>query len=224
VLVVDDEEPFAGVVASYLEREGMQVDMAFTGPDAIAKARSIDPDLVVLDVMLPGFDGIEVCLQLRTFTDAYVIMLTARDTEMDKVQALSVGADDYMVKPFSARELVARAKAMLRRPRSTMGATGETPAVMQVENLRVDPVSRTVTINQEAVDLTRTEFDILAVLTSQPNAAFTRQQILEAVWGENWYGDEHVVDVHVAHIRQKIADESLIRTVRGIGYGMGQAR
>lgn len=220
VLVVDDEVPFAKVVTSYLEREGMTVGLAFDGPTAVEVAQSTRPDLVVLDIMLPGIDGIEVCRQLRTFTDAYIIMLTARDTEMDKVVALSVGADDYMVKPLSARELVARAKAMLRRPRTDPQTPGHTPRTMQVAGISIDPMARTVTINDAAVDLTRTEFDILAVLASQPTVAFTRQQILESVWGPNWYGDEHVIDVHVGHIRQKFGDEDLIRTVRGIGYGM----
>lgn len=224
VLVVDDEAPFAMVVASYLEREGMMVELAFDGPSAVEQARAMRPDLVVLDIMLPGFDGIEVCRQLRTFTDAYVIMLTARDTETDKVVALSVGADDYMVKPLSARELVARAKAMLRRPRGALNANSEQPqTIMRIEALSVDPVARSVTLDGEPVELTRTEFDILAVLASQPSTAFTRQQILETVWGGSWYGDEHVIDVHVGHIRQKLGSEDLIRTVRGIGYGMANA-
>jgi DNA-binding response OmpR family regulator len=221
VLVVDDEMEFAKVVASYLKREGMSVELAFDGPSAIEQIRDLAPDLIVLDIMLPGLDGIEVCRQIRTFTDAYVIMLTARDTEVDKVIALSVGADDYMVKPLSARELVARAKAMLRRPRKDPAPTGTPEAeVMQVDMLCVDPTARTVTVAGMPVDLTRTEFDILAVLAAKPAAAFTRQQVLEQVWGGSWYGDDHVVDVHIGHIRQKLGGENLIRTVRGIGYGM----
>jgi DNA-binding response OmpR family regulator len=221
VLVVDDEVDFASVVAKYLEREGMVVELAHDGPTAVEKASSTNPDLVVLDVMLPGFDGIEVCRRLRTFTDAYVIMLTAKDTEMDKVVALSVGADDYMVKPFSARELVARAQAMLRRPRAESAADySESSAVTEVGALRVDPISRTITVAGEPVEMTRTEFDILSVLASQPATAFTRKQLLEEVWGGSWYGDEHVIDVHVGHIRQKLGSGELIRTIRGVGYGM----
>jgi DNA-binding response OmpR family regulator len=220
VLVVDDEVPFAGVVASYLEREGMSTSMAHAGPDAVTLARETDPDLVVLDIMLPGIDGIEVCRQLRTFTDAYVIMLTARDTEVDKVIALSVGADDYMVKPFSARELVARVKAMLRRPRAPQAQMTEHRVQRTIGELIIDPVAHTVRVDGNPIELTRTEFDILAVLATEPRAAFTREQVLRHVWGDNWFGDEHVVDVHVGHIRTKLGNEAWIRTVRGVGYGL----
>lgn len=220
VLVVADEVEFASVVASYLKREGMHVELAFDGPTAITQARDRSPDLIVLDIMLPGLDGIEVCRQIRQFSDAYVIMLTARDTETDKVVALSAGADDYMVKPLSARELVARAKAMLRRPRQPDQIDVGTNQVLEVDTVRIDPTSRTVTLAGNAVELTRTEFDILAVLASRPAAAFSREQILEQVWGGSWYGDDHVVDVHVGHIRQKLGTSDLIRTVRGVGYGM----
>jgi DNA-binding response OmpR family regulator len=206
VLVVDDERTLAGVVAGYLQREGFRVDLAYDGPDAVEQARAHRPDLIVLDVMLPGFDGIEVCRQLRTFTDAYIIMLTARDEEVDKVIGLSVGADDYLVKPFSPRELIARVRAMLRRPRADSSTEQPSAAVVPL-------------------DLTRTEFDLLATLAARPRAAFTRRQLLDAVWGAGWYGDEHVVDVHVAHLRAKLGDDAAeptyIRTVRGVGYGLG---
>ena len=223
VLVVDDEVPLATVVASYLDREGFTVDLAHTGPEAVDQARALRPDLIVLDLMLPGFDGVEACRQIRTFTDAYIIMLTARDDETDKVIALSVGADDYIVKPFSPRELIARTKAMLRRPRTP---TEPEPApVLTVGGLVVDPDARTVTVDGDAVDLTRTEFDILATLAARPRSAFTRRQLIESVWGGEWYGDEHVVDVHVGHLRRKLNDDAndphYVRTVRGVGYGMG---
>jgi DNA-binding response OmpR family regulator len=223
VLVVDDEVPLAKVVASYLVREGFTVDLAHDGPTAVEQARTLRPDLIVLDLMLPGFDGVEACRQIRTFTDAYVIMLTARDDETDKVVALSVGADDYIVKPFSPRELIARTKAMLRRPR--VPAEPEPVPALVVGGLVVDPDARAVTVDGQPVELTRTEFDILAALASRPKSAFNRAQIIEHVWGGEWFGDEHVVDVHVGHLRRKLGDDAaeprFVRTVRGVGYGMG---
>ena len=226
VLVVDDERALAGVIASYLTREGFEVDLAHDGPSAVDQARRNPPDLVVLDVMLPGFDGIEVCRQLRSFTDAYVIMLTARDEEVDKIIGLSVGADDYLVKPFSPRELIARVRAMLRRPRATATTAGPGQApTLRFADVVLDPESRQVTRAGTQIDLTRTEFDLLATLAERPRAAFTRRQLLDAVWGQGWYGDEHVVDVHVAHLRAKLGDDATeptyIRTVRGVGYGLG---
>lgn len=226
VLVVDDEKPLATVIAGYLEREGFHVTSAYDGPSAVEQARRDRPELIVLDVMLPGFDGIEVCRQLRTFTDAYVIMLTARDEEVDKVVGLSVGADDYLVKPFSPRELIARIRAMLRRPRTTSAAgSAESSTPVTFADVVVDLEARQVTRAGMRIELTRTEFDLFATLASRPRAAFTRRQLLDAAWGEGWYGDEHVVDVHIAHLRSKIGDDAAspryIRTVRGVGYGLG---
>lgn len=222
VLVVDDEAPLAKVVASYFEREGFAVTLAHDGHTAVELARSASPALIVLDWMLPGFDGLEACRQIRTFTDAYVIMLTARDDETDKVIALSVGADDYIVKPFSPRELIARAKAMLRRPR-TEPTTEAKP--ISIGALSLDLEARTVFVDEQAIDLTRTEFDLLAAMAMRPKMAFDRRQLLDEVWGGEWFGDEHVVDVHVAHLRRKLGDDPanprFIRTVRGVGYGMG---
>jgi DNA-binding response OmpR family regulator len=222
VLVVDDEVPLTSVVGSYLEREGFAVSVAHTGPDAVDRARTERPDLVILDLMLPGFDGVEACRQMRTFTDAYIIMLTARDEEVDKVLALSMGADDYLVKPFSPRELIARVRAMLRRPRTSPEEPSEAIAI---GGLLLDPEARTVTVDGLLIDLTRTEFDLLAAMAARPKAALTRRQLIDAVWGENWYGDDHVVDVHVGHLRTKLGDNAaeprFLRTVRGVGYGMG---
>ena len=229
-LVVDDEVPLAGVVASYLEREHFEVAVAHNGVDALTLARESDPDVVVLDLALPGIDGLEVCRQLRTFSDAYVVMLTARDTEMDTVIGLSVGADDYVTKPFSPRELVARIRAMLRRPRSTADDrdTQKDQAPRVFGPLRIDTASRQVHVEDEPVALTRTEFDVLAALSSRPRVVFSRRQLIEAVWGESWVGDEHVVDVHVGHLRRKLADDAAeqryVVTVRGIGYRMGGGR
>ena len=234
-LVVDDEVPLAEVVASYLKRDMFEVSLAHSGADAVAMARDIDPDVVVLDIALPGIDGLEVCRQLRTFSDAYVVMLTARDTELDTIVGLSVGADDYVTKPFSPRELVARIRAMLRRPRSvaaqatvtaTHASAGPPPRVFGP--LSIDLGSRQVFVEGEPVVLTRTEFDVLAALSSRPGIVFSRRQLLEAVWGDTWVGNEHLVDVHVGHLRRKLGDDPAapryVITVRGIGYRMGSGK
>ncbi len=222
VLVVDDEVALARVVSGYLEKEGFDVVQAHDGPSAVELARSRKPELIVLDVMLPGFDGVEVCRQVRQFTDAYVIMLTARDEEVDKIVGLSVGADDYLVKPFSPRELIARVRAMLRRPR----AVPSEPAPRTIGDLRIDEESRTVTVAGERVELTRTEFDLLATMAGRPRLAFSRRQLIDEVWGSDWFGDEHLVDVHIGHLRRKLGDEvgepRYVRTVRGVGYGMAE--
>lgn len=222
VLVVDDEMPLTGVVGSYLEREGFDVAVAHTGPDAVDRAREGAPMLIVLDIMLPGFDGIEACRQIRQFSDAYIIMLTARDEEMDKVLGLSMGADDYLVKPFSPRELIARVRAMLRRPRTA--SNNDTAELYTVGTLTMDAQGRNLTLDGHEVELTRTEFDLLAAMMARPRAVLTRRQMIDAVWGPGWYGDEHVVDVHIGHVREKIGDAAaeprFIRTVRGVGYGM----
>jgi DNA-binding response OmpR family regulator len=226
VLVVEDETELAAVVASYFEREGYLVDTALDGPTAVEKARIGTPDLIVLDLMLPGFDGIEVCRQVRTFSDAYVLMLTARDEEIDKVVGFAVGADDYLVKPFSPRELIARATAILRRPRNqgNGGALAAPSTERHFGNLTIDPDSRIVTVDDVVVDLTRTEFDLLEIITEKPKNVLSRRQLLESVWGGEWYGEIHVVDVHIGHLRKKLASagvsDEIIRTVRGIGYGM----
>ncbi len=230
-LVVDDERPLAAVVASYLEREHFEVAVAYNGVDALTLAREIDPDVVVLDLGLPGMDGIEVCRQLRTFSDAYVVMLTARSAEVDTIIGLSVGADDYVTKPFSPRELMARIRAMLRRPRKAPGYEtpspdrGEEQAPRAFGALRIDVAGREVCLGEHPVMLTRTEFDVLAVLSSRPGMAFSRRQLIEAVWGESWVGNEHLVDVHVGHLRRKLGDDPTapryVTTVRGIGYRMG---
>jgi DNA-binding response OmpR family regulator len=225
-LVVDDEVPLANVVASYLEREHFEVSVAHNGQDAVSLAREIDPDVVVLDLALPGIDGVEACRQLRTFSDAYVVMLTARDTEMDTIIGLSVGADDYVTKPFSPRELVARIRAMLRRPRTVSAATDADVVPDRVFGaLRIDVAGREVFIDDEPITLTRTEFDVLAALSARPGVVLSRRQLLDAVWTESWVGNEHLVDVHVGHLRRKLGDDPAapryVITVRGVGYRMG---
>jgi DNA-binding response OmpR family regulator len=232
-LVVDDEIPLASVVASYLEREHFEVSVAHNGRDAVTMAREIDPDVVVLDLALPGIDGIEACRQLRTFSDAYVVMLTARDTEMDTIIGLSVGADDYVTKPFSPRELVARIRAMLRRPRSVSTATEAEAARDQPPSrvfgpLRIDIAGREVFIEDQPITLTRTEFDVLAALSARPGVVLSRRQLLDAVWAESWVGNEHLVDVHIGHLRRKLGDDPTdpryVMTVRGVGYRMGSGK
>ncbi len=242
VLLVDDEPPIAELVRGYLERDGMEVHWRADGIAGLAAVRDLAPDVVVLDVMLPGLDGFEVCRQLRTFSDAYVLMLTARTDEIDRVVGLSVGADDYVVKPFSPRELVARIKALLRRPRVGAGqlrvaaaATGratQSTAPSDDEgstvngwtrgDLTVDLRRRTVTLRGAPVDLTALEFELLALLSREPGVVFTRQQLLDHVWGVDFVGDEHVVDVHVANLRRRLGEDAArpahIETVRGVGY------
>ena len=223
VLVVEDEDTIRRVIVGYLQQEAYEVTEAADGHTAVVLARSHTPEVIVLDLGLPGIDGIEVCRQVRAFTDAYIIMLTARGDEVDKLIGLSVGADDYLTKPFSPRELVARIKVMLRRPRSS--ADTADALVRAFGDLRIDPESREVMLAGVPVDLTRTEFDILDLLSENPRRVHSRAVIIDQVWGQGWVGDERVVDVHVAHIRAKLADDvtdpQYLLTVRGVGFKMG---
>jgi DNA-binding response OmpR family regulator len=222
VLVVEDDPSISRLVASYLEQEGFTVDVAADGETGVDLARARRPDVIVLDLMLPGMDGIEVCRRIRTFSEAYIIMLTARTEEIDRLIGLSVGADDYLGKPFSPRELVARVKAMLRRPRAG-DVSAEPPR--RFGALQIDPVAREVRLGGDLVDLTRTEFDVLEALSTRPRMVFARRRLLEQVWGEDWFGDDHVIEVHVANLRRKLDDDPqsprFICTVRGVGYRMG---
>ena len=224
-LVVEDEIALASLLGSYLQRGGFEVHVVHDGLVAVARSREVDPDVIVLDLGLPGLDGIEVCREIRTFTDAYVVILTARSEEVDTLIGLSVGADDYLTKPFSPRELMARVDAMLRRPRTRPhGPAGE--AELRVFGpLTLDAAGREVWVDGVPVPLTRTEFDLLAVLSQRPGMVFTRRQLIDAVWGAEWVSDEHLVDVHIGHLRHKLADDAaeprFVRTVRGIGYRMG---
>jgi DNA-binding response OmpR family regulator len=228
-LIVDDEAPLADVVASYLKRELFEVHVAHDGHGALTLAREVDPDVVILDIGLPGVDGIEVCRQLRAFSDAYVIMLTARDTEVDTIVGLSVGADDYVTKPFSPRELVARVRAVLRRPRRTATSSPDLEQGLHPPHifgaLRINVDSREVHIDDTPIMLTRTEFDVLAALSSRPGTVLTRRQLLESVWGDSWVGSDNIIDVHIGHLRRKLGDNAslprYVTTVRGVGYRMG---
>ena len=228
VLVVDDEPPIVELVTGYLEREGWSVASAGDGLEALDAVRRLDPDVVVLDVMLPGLDGVEVCRRLRAFSDAYVLMLTARGEEIDRIMGLTVGADDYLVKPFSPRELVARIKALLRRPRTgrSGGAGPEaagTPAAERVpDGLEIDEARRVVRVDGSPVDLTALEFDLLTTLARDPGVVIRRQSLLDRVWGADFIADDHLVDVHVANLRRKLGDDParprFVETVRGVGY------
>ena len=228
-LVVDDEAALTDVVVSYLKRELFEVHVAYDGPTALGLAREVDPDVVILDIGLPGLDGIEVCREIRVFSDAYVIMLTARDTEVDTIVGLSVGADDYVTKPFSPRELVARVRAVLRRPRRAAVPTpdpGEQLTPPRVfGNLHINIESREVHIADAPIMLTRTEFDVLAALSAHPKTVLTRRQLLQSVWGDTWFGNDNVIDVHIGHLRRKLGDSPAepryVTTVRGVGYRMG---
>jgi DNA-binding response OmpR family regulator len=215
VLVVDDEQPIRELVRTYLRSERMDVITAEDGPAALEAIREHAPDVVVLDVMLPGFDGIEVCRRLRAFSDAYVLMLTARGEETDRVVGLSIGADDYLVKPFSPRELVARIKALLRRPRAASATAGPV-------GLTVDAKRHEVVVDDRPVSLTVIEFDLLAALAREPGVVLTREQLLDRVWGHDFVGDDHLLDVHIAKLRRKLGDDPaqprFVETVRGVGF------
>ncbi len=222
VLVVDDERPLVHLVRSYLEREGFRVAEAGDGETAVECVRDLTPDLVVLDLMLPGIDGIEVCRRLRTFSDCYVVMLTARAEEIDTLVGLAVGADDYITKPFSPRELTARVRAMLRRPRA--GDQAAEP-VHRIGALEVDAAAHEARIKGVVINLTPLEFRLLGALAARPRVAFTRRQLIDQVWGADWVGDEHLVDAHIVRLRRKLGDDSasprFVQTVRGVGYRMG---
>jgi two-component system alkaline phosphatase synthesis response regulator PhoP len=215
ILLVDDEKSILDLVEAYLKPEGYEVHTASDGPGGLKAAQAFKPDLIVLDIMLPGMDGLEVLRQLRKTSNAYVILLTAKTEEMDKVVGLSVGADDYLTKPFSPRELVARIKAAMRRLGGA-GAPGE--AVLLVGELRVDEGSRRAWQGEQELQLTMMEFDLLRTLAEHAGMALSREQLLEKVWGQDYYGDLRVVDVHIGHLRKKLGSPEQIQTVRGVGY------
>jgi two-component system alkaline phosphatase synthesis response regulator PhoP len=216
ILVVDDEENIVHLVSAYLRADGYQVFTASDGPSGLEMARKVNPDLIVLDIMLPGMDGLEVLAQLRRESDVYVILLTARTEETDKIVGLSVGADDYVTKPFSPRELAARVKAALRRLKS--GAVPPDADRLNFRYVRIDAASRKVWVEDQPVELTAVEFDLLIALAENRGRVLTREQLLEKVWGYDYYGDTRVVDVHIGHLRQKLGRGELITTVRGVGY------
>ena len=229
-LVVDDEPSLVRVVEGFLARDGFEVRTAGDGETALALARDSEPDVVVLDLGLPGIDGIEVCRQLRTFSRCYVLMLTARADEVDVLVGLGVGADDYVTKPFSPRQLVARIRTLLRRPRApeTESPGSGEPDRRVFGDLAIDLPAREVRVGPDLVALTRTEYELLETLSSRPRVVFTRQQLLEHVWEATAGavpGDDHLVDIHIGHLRRKLGDDprspGYVLTVRGVGYRMG---
>lgn len=216
ILVVDDEQSILDLVSAYLRQEGYEVHTAQDGLAGLKAMRAFQPDLIVLDVMLPGMDGLELLTQLRRESDVYVILLTARSEETDKIVGLSVGADDYLTKPFSPRELVARIKAALRRLRNGTGPAEA--ATLAFRRVRIDAGRHQVWVDGELVDLTSTQFDLLRTLAEHRGRVLSREQLLQQVWGYDFYGEERVVDVHIGQIRQKLGNGGFIATVRGVGY------
>lgn len=216
ILVIDDEEKILNLVTSYLEKEGYEYFTAQDGITGLKLARDIKPDIIVLDIMLPGMDGIELLSQLRRDSDVYVILLTARTEETDKIVGLSLGADDYVTKPFSPRELTARIKAALRRMSLSGKQADQNKLVFK--NITIELGSRKTWVDGTLIDLTAMEFELLIALAEHPGLVYSREQLLEKVWGHDYFGELRVVDVHIGHIRQKLGDERFIDTVRGVGY------
>jgi DNA-binding response OmpR family regulator len=220
VLLVEDSIEYAAVVTAVLRRSGHRIRVANTMVDALSQFAASPPDLVILDLTLPDGDGLDFCAQMREQSNAYILILTGRDDEVDKLVGFRLGADDYVTKPFSPRELSARIEALGRRPRT---ATADTDT-RTVGKVMIASNSRIARIGRETLELTRIEFDLLDAFASDPMQVFTRAQLLKKVWGDHWFGDDHVVDVHVANLRKKLTRAgaaNIIRTVRGIGYGLG---
>ena len=217
ILVIDDEPSIVNLVTAYLKPEGYEIFTSSDGESGLKAARAFKPDLIVLDLMLPGMDGIELLTRLRRESEVYVIMLTARTEETDKIVGLSVGADDYVTKPFSPRELTARVKAALRRIQMEAGAN-VAGGVLNFQHVRIDVGGRQVTVDDNSIDLTAIEFDLLHALAENRGRVLTREQLLDKVWGGDYFGEMRVVDVHLGHVRQKLGNPDLIATVRGVGY------
>jgi DNA-binding response OmpR family regulator len=219
VLVVEDAPEYAELVSVVLGRAGHAVRRASSISAAVTEMTTRMPELVVLDLALPDGDGLDLCRAIREHSDAYVVMVSGRADAADTLLGFRLGADDFVLKPFSGRELLARVEALLRRPRH---ADPVAPS-RAFGDLRIDPISREVTVAGDVVELTRIEFDMLDLLASNPRSVHSRQQMLDQVWGPGWFGDDHVVDVHMANLRKKIdlpGRASFIRTVRGVGYSM----
>ena len=219
ILVVDDEESILNVVEAYLKGDGHTVYLARDGVSGLATFRRHNPDIVILDVMLPEMDGMEVLQHIRRESSVYVLMLTAKSEEFDRVMGLTIGADDYLTKPFSPRELVARVKAILRRGRN---AAQDERQILTFKHLKIDIARHEVERDGEPIELTLLEFNLLATLATYAGMVLSREQLLERVWGYDFYGEVRVVDVHIGHIRQKLeidqANPQFIETVRGVGY------
>jgi two-component system response regulator RegX3 len=212
VLLVEDDEAIAQPLVKGLEREGFRVNWVANGLAAVDAA---EPDIVLLDLGLPDIDGYEVCRRIRSRSDVPIVFLTARSDEVDRVVGLELGADDYVVKPFGFRELVARIRAVTRR-RASPGRTEGAP--LHIGAMEIDRRTRRITVGDALIELTPKEFDLVALLAQDPGAVFERQQIMERVWGHPWYGPTKTLDVHVASIRKKLGDPAWIETVRGVGF------
>jgi two-component system OmpR family response regulator len=219
VLVVDDELSIRTLVRRYLEREGYQVEIAENGEMAMRLFDAIQPNLVILDLMLPDINGYELCQRMQARNNVYVLMLTARGDESDKVQGFALGADDYLTKPFSLKELGARVSAILKRQRGTVSSTEQ---ALRYHSISIDPVRREVKLSNNLIELTALEFDILYLLAGTPGKVWRRSDLIREVWGYDYVGDERVVDVHIGQIRKKLeqdtAEPIYVRTVRGVGY------
>ena len=222
VLVVDDEPSVRKVAVAYLEREGFTVHTASDGLDGLRQAEAGDLALIVLDVMLPKMNGLDVCKRVRATSNVPILLLTARGEEFDRVLGLELGADDYVIKPFSPRELVARVKAILRR---TSGKSA--PLAVTYEDLKIDPVTRTVSVAGQPLDLSALEFDLLYTLSRAPGRVFTRNELIQKVWGEDFPGVDRVVDVHMVSLRKHLGESGqaprFLHAVRGVGYRFGRA-
>jgi two-component system response regulator RegX3 len=218
ILIVEDEESFREGVSFILSKEGYEVIDAADGNDAISKFEREGADLILLDVMLPGLSGLEVCKKLRTMTKVPIIMLTAKDTELDKVLGLEIGADDYITKPFSSRELLARVKAMLRR----IGSVDTKSVILEIGPVRVDTERHTVSVDGLDQSLPLKEFDLLVYLMQNAGRVLTRVQLIDRIWGSDYFGDTKTLDVHVKRLRSRIekdaANPKFIQTIRGLGY------
>ncbi len=223
ILVVDDEPSISELVSYNLGLAGFRVQTACTGPQALKVFQRANPDLIILDLMLPDLDGVEVCRQIRRKSNVPIIMLTAKDSESDKIIGLEVGADDYITKPFSPRELVARVKAVLRRATPETGLATD-PTLIEHGDIKLDESRHTVLVKEKVLDLTPKEFDLLRIFLLNKGHILTREFLLSTIWGCNCVGETRTVDVHVRHLRQKLCDESTnpryIETVHGIGYKM----
>ncbi|MBO2520756.1 MAG: DNA-binding response regulator [Firmicutes bacterium] len=222
ILVVDDDPNVCELVALYLAQEGFRVECIHDGAEALARARSHPPDLIILDLMLPSLDGLEVCRELRKEHQTPIIMLTARGDDVDRILGLEMGADDYVPKPFNPRELTARVKAVLRRTRASEGQQAQERETLRFPGLVIDQTGRVVHVGGREVQLTPKEFDLLWHLASHEERTFTRPQLLEYVWGFEYFGDDRTVDVHIKRLRRKIEPDGhpyrYIQTVWGVGY------
>ncbi|MBA4385536.1 MAG: DNA-binding response regulator [Anaerolinea sp.] len=217
ILIIDDEPSIHTVITAYLQAEGYEFLSAMDGQTGLQIARTFKPDVIILDVMLPGMDGVEVLTNLRRESNVYVIMLTARAEETDKIIGLSVGADDYLTKPFSPRELIARIKAVLRRLQNTSNMADSNSSI-EFSHIHIDTSERRVWVDEQLIELTAVEFDLLVALAQHQGMVLTREQLLEKAWGYDYFGDTRVVDVHIGHVRQKLGEDRFIETIRGVGY------